>query len=164
MTDPAPGERTPLLVQYLLAGRLRERRVSRLDVIALWQKATARLRDAALTEISIEGSLEAAYQAVHSACLAVLATRGLRTTSGHGHHEMAFAGVAPLGIPGLGQLIPNSEEIRTLRSGSMYDPVLASEDDRKRAVAWARTVLPRMRAVLVEWDRSLDSELADLPP
>lgn len=164
MTDPAPGERTARLVQYVAAGRLRERRASRPDVVTLWQKAVARLGDAALAGISIEGSLEAAYQAAHSGCLAVLATRGLRTASGHGHHEMAFAGVAALGVPGLDQLIPDSEEIRMLRSGSMYDPVFASDDDRKGAVAWARNVLPRMRAVLVEWDRSLDPELAAARP
>lgn len=63
MTPPAPGKRTPLLIQYISAGRLRERRMSRADVITLWQKATARLHDAALSEISIEGSLEAAYHA-----------------------------------------------------------------------------------------------------
>lgn len=162
MTDPAPGARTPLLQQYVAAGRLRERRAGRLEVIARWQKAMARLRDSALPGISIEGSLEAAYHAAHSACLAVLATRGLRTASGHGHHEMAFAGVAALGVPGLEELIPDSEEVRGLRSGSMYDPVLATEEDRARAVGWARSVIPPMRRVLVTWDPSLDAELARL--
>jgi len=160
MRDPPPGSRTPLLEQYVAAGRLRERHARRLDVVTLWQKARTRLRDSALPGISIEGSLEAAYQATHSACLAVLATRGLRTASGYGHHEMAFAGVAALGVPGLlEELIPDSEQIRTLRSGSMYDPILATENDRKRAVAWAWSVLPLMRALLVTWDASLDAEL-----
>lgn len=160
MTDPTRGKRTPLLQQYVAAGRLRERVVDRRDVITLWQKAVARLRDSALAGISIEGSLEASYHAAHSACLAVLATRGLRTTSRHGHHEVAFAGVAALEIPGLEDLVPDSEEIRGLRSGSLYDPVLATEADRVRAVAWARSVLPPMRGALVTWDQSLDSELA----
>lgn len=160
MTDRAPGERTALLRQYVAAGRLRERRAGRQEVITLWQKAVARLHDSALPGISLDGSLEAAYQAAHSACLAVLATRGLRTASGHGHHEMAFAGVAALGVPGLEELIPDSEQVRALRSGSMYDPVLATEEDRARSAAWARSVLPPMRRVLVGWDPLLDSELA----
>lgn len=159
MTDPAPGDRTPLLRQYVAAGRLRERRAGRNNVIALWQKAVARLRDSALPGLSIEGSLEAAYHASHSACLAVLATRGLRTASGPGHHEMAFAGVAALGVAGLEELVPDSEQVRTLRGSSMYDPVLATEEDRARTVAWARAVLASMRNVLVTWDPSLDAEL-----
>lgn len=160
MTDPEPADRTPLLQQYVAAGRLRERRSGRRDVITLWEKAVARLRDSALPGISIEGSLEAAYHASHSACLALLVTRALRTASGHGHHEMAFAGVAAFGLPGLEDLIPDSEHVRGLRSGSMYDPLLATEEDRARAVAWARSVLPLMREVLVAWDASLDSDLA----
>lgn len=144
----------------MAAGRLRERRAGRTEVIALWQKAVARLRDSSLPGISIEGSLEAAYQAGHSACLAVLATRGLRTASGPGHHEMAFAGVAALGVADLEDLIPDSEQVRTLRGSSMYDPVLATEQDRARTLAWARSVLPPMRELLVTWDPSLDSELA----
>ena len=158
--DAAPGARTPLLEQYLAAGRLRERRASRRDVLTLWHKAVMRLRDSSLPGISLEGSLEAAYHAAHSACLAVLTTRGLRTASGPGHHEMAFAAAAALGVTGLEDLVPDSEQVRSLRSGSLYDPVLATEGDRERTTTWARSVLPRMRAVLVAWDASLDSELA----
>lgn len=161
MKGPAPGSRPPLLQQYVAAGRLREQPAGRLEVVNLWRKAIARFRDSALPGMSVEGSLEAAYQAAHSACLAVLATRGLRTASGHGHHEMAFAGVAALGVPALADLVPDSEEVRTLRSGSLYDPLLATEEDRAKAVAWARSVLPPMRAVLVVWDALLDAELAD---
>lgn len=160
MTGPAPGSRPPLLQQYVAAGRLREQPAGRLEVVTLWQKAIARLRDSTLPGISIEGGLEAAYQAAHSACLAVLATRGLRTAAGHGHHEMAFAGVAALEVPGLEELVPDSEEIRALRRGSMYDPFLATNDGRAKAVAWAQSVFPHMRALLVAWDPSLDSELA----
>lgn len=113
------------------ANRLREQPANRTSVAAVWQKAVDSARDAELPGMSVDGSLRAAYDAGHLAALALLAAHGLRPGGGPGHHEMAFAGAAALGGVALADLVPDSAEVRGLRKGSMYDPVIAGPAEQR---------------------------------
>jgi hypothetical protein len=80
----------------LAIGRLREQAFSGPEWAAVWRKAVESARDAELPDMSLDGALRSAYDAGHLACLALLASHGLRPGGGPGHHEMAFAGAAAL--------------------------------------------------------------------
>ena len=153
----------PARVQYLLdAQRLRAQPFTREQVFTTWKKAVDSLGDARLAGISLDGALQAANTAALVGCHAVLAAHGLRPAGDRGHHEVTFAAVAGLGLPGLGDLVPDSEEARALRRGSIYDPALASEADRATAIAWASRVLPHLRRALVAHDAALAPILRDV--
>lgn len=140
----------PARVQMALdAGRLRIQAFAVPEVVAVWAKAVSSAHDAQLPGMSVDGALRAAYDAGHLAALAVLATHGLRPGSGPGHHEMAFYGAAAFGYPGLDDLVPDSEEVRRLRKGSMYDPIIAGPTERNHAIAWMQRTLPAIRSALV---------------
>jgi len=157
-------ERRPERIRRLLdLGRLREQPASREQVAVVWQKAVESARDAEIERISIDGALRAAYDAGHVAALALLAMHGLRTGSGHGHHEAAFAGAAALGYEGLDDLVPDSMEVRGLRKGSMYDPVLAGPAERDQALEWMRRTLPAIRQALLRADPGLIGLLQPYP-
>jgi hypothetical protein len=132
------------------------------DVVTLWDKAVSNAKDAQIPEMSLDGAIQSAYTAALNGCLAFLALKGLRTTTGTGHHEMTFYAVAAHAIPGLEDLVVGSEEVRLLRKGSLYDPVIATETDRTKVVAWTRDLMPKLRAALVTDDSALDSRLATL--
>jgi len=129
----------------------------------MWQKAVESARDAQLEGLSIDGALRSAYDAGHLAALAILATHGLRPGGGQGHHEMAFAGAAALGGEALSDLVPDSMEIRGLRKGSMYDPVLAGPEERAYALEWMRRTLPAVREALLLADPGLAPLLLEYP-
>ena len=84
-----------------------------------------------------------------------LGAHGLKPSSGQGHHEMAFQAAAALGREPLDDLVANSEEIRGLRKGSMYDPAIAGEAERNLALEWIGQTLPLIRTALVEADSAL---------
>lgn len=143
--------------------RLREQPSSRANIAAVWRKAAESAHDAELAGMSIDGSLRAAYDAGHMAALALLAVYGLRPTSGQGHHEMAFAGAAALGGAALADLVPDSEAVRQLRKGSMYDPAIAGPEDRQVAIDWMHRTLPAIRKGLLAADPSLGALLVAYP-
>jgi hypothetical protein len=146
--DSDPGA-LPARVRTLLEeGRLRAQPTRPEQVAAVWRKAVESAHDAELPGISVDGALRCAYDAGHMAALALLAAYGLRTGSGQGHHEVAFAAAAAFGREGLGDLVPDSMEIRALRKASMYDPVIAGPRERAEALAWMRRTLPAVRAAL----------------
>lgn len=149
--------------RMLEMGRLREQVATPEQVAAMWQKAVESARDAQLEGLSIDGALRLAYDAGHLAALALLATHGLRPGGGQGHHEMAFAGAAALGGEALSDLVPDSMEIRGLRKGSMYDPVIAGPEERAYALEWMRRTLPAVREALLLADPGLASLLAKYP-
>jgi hypothetical protein len=130
-------------------GRLRKAGFDDRDVASLWTKAVQSAHDAELPGMSLDGGLRSAYDAGHLACLAFLAYHGLKPGSGGGHHEVAFFGAAALAGTLLPDLVPEAEEIRTLRAGSMYDPELAGASDLDRALAWVRRTLPVLRELLI---------------
>ncbi|HET7553574.1 MAG TPA: hypothetical protein VFK04_19925 [Gemmatimonadaceae bacterium] len=154
------GPAWPQKIQLLIDDkRLREQTFSKAEVAALWRKATETARDASLPGLSIDSAIRLAYDAGHVAALALLAAHGLRPGGGQGHHELAFYGAAAFGDPGLADLVPDSEEIRRIRHGSMYDPVIAGPDERADALAWVAHTLPAIRAALVRLDSRFDVQL-----
>ena len=145
----------PRQVELLLADRrLKSQAFSQDAVVALWTKAVDSARDASIERMSLDGALRAAYDAVHFAVTALLAVNGLKTSSGPGHHEVAFAAGAAL-AGGLDDLVATSTEFRLLRAVSMYDPVIASEDNRKEILAWVRATLPHLSLAIRRRDPSL---------
>lgn len=121
----------------------------------MWRKALDSATDAGLPGLSVDSSLQLAYSAGLTAVLTLLLVHGLKPTSGPGHHEIAFDAAAGLGYAGTEELVPDSMEIRSLRAGSVYDPVLATEEDRGHALAWVRSLLPAVRAALLARDPAL---------
>ena len=144
-------------------GRLREQPSTREQVAAVWRKAVESAGDAELEGLSVDGALRSAYDAGHLAALALLAANGLRPGGGQGHHEMAFAGAAALGRARLADLVPDSMEVRSLRKGSLYDPVIAGPEERDRALRWTRRTLPVIREALIAADPELEPLLARYP-
>lgn len=159
MTGGKGPEHPSRILRLMEAKRIRAQHAERSEILVLWEKAMTSSRDARLPGISLDGALRACYDAVLTAAHAILAMHQLRTTSGPGHHEVTFAAVEALGMPGLTDLVPDSEEIRSLRRGSVYDAILATEADRAKAIGWMHDVLPRFRAALVVRDSSLDGDL-----
>jgi hypothetical protein len=159
MSPPLPARLQTMIVQR----RLREQATTPEAVAAIWQKAVESAADAELSGMSIDGALRSAYDAGHLAALALLGAYGLRTGSGQGHHEMAFAGAAATEQPGLDDLVPDSEEVRGLRKGSLYDPTIAGSAERDRALRWMRRTLPVVRAALVAVNPDLEQLLLPYP-
>lgn len=144
-------------------GHLQEQDFTVVQVAQLWTKAVVSAKDAELPGISVEGALRAAYQAGHTAVLALLAAHGLRTGSGRGHHEAAFAAAAALESDALKDLVVDSSEIRSLRQNSLYDPAFAGEDDREHAIDWMRRTLPAIRGALVSANPDLAPRMENYP-
>jgi hypothetical protein len=147
----------------LAAKRLRQRAFAPSHVAVLWEKAVGSAHDAHVVGLSRDTSLQTAYAAGHLAALALLAAHGLQPTSAPGHHEVTFAAAAELGR-GLDDLVSDSAEVRALRKGSVYDPILATDDDCKRARAWVRNTLPAVRSALVASDPALETLLKPYVP
>lgn len=150
----------PRIQRLVEERRLRAQSYSRVEVLALWQKAVATARDASLSELSVDSAIRLAYDAGHAAALALLAAHGLRVGSGAGHHELAFYCAAAFDDPGLEDLVADSAEVRQTRHGSMYDPVIAGATQRLGAIAWMRRTLPAIRIALVTLDPALEGGLA----
>ena len=159
----APKRHPDRVLRLIAAGRLKEQSFTREEVAALWTKAVTSARDALLPDISLDGALRAAYDGALNGSFAVLAAYGLRPSGGQGHHEATFAAVEALNLTDLTDLVPESEGIRTLRKSSVYDPILAEEDDRERALAWMTSILPRLRAALLARDPSRTSAFPEPP-
>jgi hypothetical protein len=154
----------PARVQRMLdREHLREQEFTTEQVGQLWAKAVTSARDAELPDLSVEGALRAAYEAGHTAVLALLSAHGLKTASGRGHHEAAFAAAAALGYEGLEDLVVDSSEIRGLRQSSLYDPAFTDEAGRNDAIAWVRRTLPAIRQALVSVDATLASRMENYP-
>lgn len=71
------------------------------DVVAWLQAAQVKLQDAQLAVVSAGTRMDAAWDAVLLACLAVACAQGWRATSDKGHHAAVFEGTAQ--AIGLGQ-------------------------------------------------------------
>ncbi len=154
------GVNVPDRIRLLLDDRrLKEQEFAQVDVAAVWQKATESACDAAIKQLSVDSAIRLAYDGGHLAALALLAVHGLKPSSGQGHHEMTFHAAAALGGDILEDLVADSEEIRGLRKGSMYDPAIAGEAERTLALSWIVRTLPLIRTALVKADATLGSLL-----
>ena len=136
---------------------------SRAEVLALWSKAVRKLRDAGIVGISADTALETAYAAGRIGALALLGSRHLRVRAKQGHHELTFAAVAALGLPGLGDLQMTSAEVRADRRDADYAPEEATGAQVAHAAAWAKATLPPMRAALAAGDAVLAARLDPVP-
>ncbi len=81
------------------------------DVVAWLQAAQVKLKDAQQSVVSAGTRMDAAWDAVLLACLAVACAQGWRATSDKGHHAAVFEGAAH--VMGLGQ--GRFDELDTLR-------------------------------------------------
>lgn len=81
------------------------------DVVQWLKQAHTKLQDAQHTAISPGTRMDAAWDAVLMACLAVACAQGWRATSDKGHHTVVLEGTA--NALGLGQL--RYDELDTLR-------------------------------------------------
>ena len=155
----------PARVQRLLShGDLARVDATPVDVAQIWRKALENAHDAELPDISLEGAIQSAYTAGFNAALCLLLAYGLKTRSGRGHHERTFSVAKELGGARLKDLVAESSEIRGLRAGSVYDPVLADEEDRALAIEWMRKTLPLIREALAEADQALAPRLPNYKP
>jgi hypothetical protein len=148
--EPPSGQLPDRVENLLRSDRLKRGIATPESIAGLWKKAVESARDSELPGLSIDGSLRAAYDAGHAGALALLAAYGLRTGSGQGHHEVAFSAAAALGGEDLKDLVPDSTEVRGLRHGSMYDPRMATAEDRGDALEWVRRTLPAIRRAILE--------------
>lgn len=106
------------------------------DVVQWLKQAQTKLQDARQTAISPGTRMDATWDAVLMACLAVACAQGWRATSDKGHHAVVLEGAAH--AVGLGQL--RYDELDTLRdwrnrkyrAGFVVDPKELDE-----ALAWA---------------------------
>lgn len=163
-SSPGSSELPDRIVKLLDSGRLKQQDMTLESVAALWQKAVSSARDAELHGMSVDGALRSAYDAGLGAALALLAAHGLRTASGQGHHEVVFAAAAALGGEDLADLIPDSMEVRGLRKGSMYDPVIAGPEERDQAIEWVRRTLPVVRRAIVDRTPGMADRIENYPP
>ncbi len=154
----SPPPLPPRVETLLAAKRLRQQSFAASHIAILWEKAVDAAHDANVVGLSRDTSLQTAYAAGHLAALALLAAYGLQPTSAQGHHEVTFAAAAELGA-GIDHLVADSAQVRALRKGSVYDPILATDDDCKRARAWVANTLPAIRSALVATNPSLDALL-----
>lgn len=81
------------------------------DVVQWLKQAHTKLEDARQTSISAGTRMDAAWDAVLMACLAVACAQGWRATSDKGHHAVALKGTAEA----LGLSEPRYDELDTLR-------------------------------------------------
>ena len=159
--DPAlPGWPEPLPSALLrMQDRVERMPFTRAEVLALWSKAVRRFHDAGLNGLSADAALESAYAAGRLGALSLLASRHIRIRSSQGHHEMTFAAVAALGLPGLEELQVTSAEVRADRRDADYAPEPATAVQVAHALAWARATLPALHAALAQGDPVLRDRL-----
>lgn len=110
------------------------------DAVHWLRQATEKLNDARQTSISASTRLDAAWDAVLMACLAVACAEGWRATSDKGHHQVVLEGTASA----LGLTQTQLDELDTLRdwrnrkyrAGFSIEPQELAE-----AVAWVSPFL-----------------------
>ena len=159
-----PGWPNPVPTQLAyLVGRVVQQSQHKSEVVAYWNKAVAKASDAKVAGLSTDTQLEAAYSAVRLAAMAILASYHIRVKSGGGHHELYFAAVAALGLPGCADLVPDSEEVRGMRHAAEYHAVSPPQADADHATAWVARTLPLLRTALINADTTLAVMLAPVP-
>ncbi len=118
------------------------------DVQGYVTMAGGKVADAGRKDNSASTRLNAAYDAVLNLSLAVLASRGWRCTSAHGHHAQALE--AACAYAGLGQSVfDNMDAVREVRNGQ-YGGIPPGEGDVKMAVASMERICPALLALLAD--------------
>src|SRR5688572_3105724 len=65
---------------------------------------------------------------------------------------------------GLEDLVADSMEVRSLRKGSMYDPIIVGPEERDSALRWMCRTLPAIRSALIRCDPELEAMLRTYQP
>jgi hypothetical protein len=105
------------------------------DVVLWLKQADVKLSDAQQPSVSEGTRMDAAWDAVLMACLAIACAQGWRVTSDKGHHAMALEGAAQA----LSLSVSHYDELDTLR------------DWRNRKYRAGYEVLPEELAEAVAW-------------
>lgn len=124
-----------------------ERTINKGTVQDLLKSATLKFADAQREANSGATRLEAAYDAILMAALAVFAARGFRVTSEPGHHLVALEGLAAelrLAQP----LVDEISELREIRNKKYTGLAHVNPADIKAALAMATRVLSGTEAWL----------------
>lgn len=110
------------------------------DAMHWLQQASVKLTDAQQTVISANTRMDAAWDAVLMACLAVACAEGWRATSDKGHHQVALEGTAAA----MGLLQSRLDELDTLRDwrNRKYRAGFSVEPrELEEAIAWVSPFL-----------------------
>jgi tellurite resistance protein len=110
------------------------------DAVHWLQQATVKLADARQTVISANTRMDAAWDAVLMACLAVACAEGWRATSDKGHHQVVLEGTAAA----LGLAQSRLDELDTLRDwrNRKYRAGFNVEaEELAEAIAWVEPFL-----------------------
>jgi tellurite resistance protein len=110
------------------------------DAMHWLQQATVKLADARQTVISANTRMDAAWDAVLMACLAVACAEGWRATSDKGHHQVVLEGTAAA----LGLAQSRLDELDTLRDwrNRKYRAGFNVEaEELAEAIAWVEPFL-----------------------
>lgn len=117
-----------------------ERTINKGTVQDLLKGATLKLADAEREANSGATRLEAAYDAILLAALAVFAAQGLRVTSQAGHHQVALEGLAAeLRLSQV--LVDEISQLREIRNRKYTGLAHVSPADMKTALAMAKRIL-----------------------
>ena len=105
------------------------------DVVAWLQAAQVKLHDAQQTVVSAGTRMDAAWDAVLLACLAVACAQGWRATSDRGHHAAVFEGAAQ--AIGLRQVrFDELDALRDWRNRKYRAGQFTTIEEVAEAIAW----------------------------
>ena len=115
------------------------------DVVAWLQQAQVKLQDACQTAVSPGTRMDAAWDSVLLASLAVACAEGWRATSDRGHHAAAFEGAAH--AAGLGQArVDALDALRDWRNRKYRAGLVSTAEEATEAVALAAPYLADVAA------------------
>lgn len=114
------------------------------DVVLWLKQAEVKLNDAQQTSVSEGTRMDAAWDAVLMACLAIACAQGWRVTSDKGHHAVALEGAAQA----VSLSVSHFDELDTLR------------DWRNRKYRAGHEVLPEELAEALAWVKAFMTTVA----
>lgn len=115
------------------------------DVVAWLQQAQIKLGDAGQTVVSAGTRMDAVWDAVLLACLAVAYAEGWRATSDRGHHVVVLEGAAQ--AVGLGQArFDELDTLRDWRNRKYRAGQLMTVQEVDEAIAWVKPFLAEVAA------------------
>jgi tellurite resistance protein len=110
------------------------------DAVHWLQQASVKLADARQTVISANTRMDAAWDAVLMACLAVACAQGWRATSDKGHHQVVLEGTAA--TVGLSQSrLDELDTLRDWRNRKYRAGFNVDAEELAEAIAWVEPFL-----------------------
>jgi hypothetical protein len=125
--------------------RLKREAANARDTVTWLQAAQVKLNDAAQTVVSAGTRMDAAWDAVLLASLAVACAEGWRATSDKGHHAAVFEGAGQ--AIGLGQgRFDELDTLRDWRNRKYRAGQFSTEAEVGEAIGWVRPFLAEVAA------------------